>query len=67
MNIWCDNCAHTRCASCKGAPWPPPSGGGGFIMCRYEGLGDHEGWVENVAFASKGAALTCWVPKAEMF
>jgi hypothetical protein len=30
------------------------------------GLGDHGGWVVNVAFDSKGAVLTCWVPKAEM-
>ena len=42
----------------------------GFIMCRYEGFGagrsDHVAWVYNVAFACKGAVLTCWVPTAEI-
>ena len=31
------------------------------------GLDDHGGWAENVAFATKGAVLTCWVPKAEIY
>jgi hypothetical protein len=33
------------------------------LLCAVKkglGLGDHEVWVENVAFASKGAVLTCW-------